>query len=177
MEYCVLYKGNKFKNAIGSHYLKALFFEEAVDVERPDVLYTLKLEDHEGLPSLHRLYVELEDTSEYIFANKYFDNYAHWKKLCNCNWFKPFLDDMREELDLKLKARALEALKVIAGDPDNKNHYMANKLIHDHGLHLKKDNRGRPSKAKVAEEASKLLKTNEEVNEDYERIFGTPTVN
>ncbi len=166
-----MYKGNKFKNIMGAHLLKALFFEMSVDFERPDVLYTLKLEDHEGFPSIHRLYVELEDTSEYVFANKYFDNYAHWKKLCACNWFKPYLEDMREELDLKLKQRALERLKAIADDPTHKSHYLANKLIHEEGLQIKKDNRGRPSKKSITEEANKLFKTSEEVDEDYDRII------
>ena len=45
---------NRFKNANGQHYLLALFFETATDSERANVVYTLKLEDHNGLPSLHR---------------------------------------------------------------------------------------------------------------------------
>lgn len=166
-----MYKGNKFKNIMGTHLLQALFYEQAIDTDRPDVLYTLKLEDHEGFPSLHRLYVELEDTSEYVFAKTYFDNWAHWKKLCACNWFKPYLEEMREELDLKLKQRALDRLKAIAEDPENKSHYLANKLIHEQGLSIKKDNRGRPSKTSVVEEANKLFKTSEEVNEDHNRII------
>lgn len=176
-----MYRGNKFKNSVGAHLLQALFFEMCVDVSRPDTLYTLKTEDHDAdnktYVSIHRAYVDMEDTSEYNFALKYFDNWAHWKKLIECSWFKPHLEAMREELDTKLKARSLEKLKEIAADPLNKNHYMANKLIYENGLHLKKDNRGRPSKVKITEEANKLLQTSEEVNEDYERIFGTTAIN
>lgn len=166
-----MYKGNKFKNVMGAHLLKALFFEIAVDSDRPDVLYTLKLEDHEGYPSLHRLYIEMEDSSEYIFAQTYFDNYSHWKKLCACQWFKPYLDDMREELDLKLRARALNNLRDIAEDKANKSNYLANKFIIDNGLAPKRDNRGRPSKEKIKQEADKLFKNSEEVDEDYNRIL------
>jgi hypothetical protein len=173
-----MYKGNKFKSPVGSHYLKAIFFEEAVNVERPDVVYTLKVEDHtyDGVfyPSLHKLYVDFEDPSEYEFCKKYLDGWSHWKKLIECNWFKPYLAAMREELDIKLRARAMNSLRVIAEDPSNKNHYMANKVIFDNGIAPKADNRGRPSKAKIKEEADKMFKANDEVNEDYDRIVRFP---
>lgn len=165
-----MYNGNKFKNIMGSHLLKALFFEEAVDTDRPDVLYTLKLDDHLGYVSIHKAYVAMEDATEYEFALKYFDGWSHWKKLTACNWFKPFLDDMREELEVKLKARALNQIRKAAEDLDNKSSYVANKFIVDQGLHVKKDNRGRPSKEKIVQEANKLFQTKEEVDEDYERI-------
>lgn len=165
-----MYKGNKFKNVMGAHLLQALFFETAVDVERPDCLYTLKQEAHEGYPSIHQLYVSLSDASEYSFALSYFDNLSHWKKLTACNWFKPYLEAMREELDLKLRAEALNNLKNIAADKSNKSHYLANKFIIENGLAPKKDARGRPSNEKIKEAASQLFKTSEEVNEDYERL-------
>lgn len=176
-----MYKGNKFKNSMGAHLLQALFFETTIDFQnKADVLYTLKLEDHDvtdvttgeakRLPSLHRLYVELEDASEYEFAKKYFDGWSHWKKLCECNWFKPYLAEMREELDVKLKARALNTLRSVAEDKTNKSSYMANKFIIEQGLGVKKDNRGRPSKDKIRAEAEKLFVTKSEVDEDFERI-------
>lgn len=172
-----MYRGNKFKNAVGAHLLKALFYEMAVDFERPDVLYTLKQEDTADIQdsskvylSIHRLYVEMEDASEYEFAKKYFDNWTHWKKLIECNWFKPYLAEMREELDVKLKARALNSLRKVAADKLNKSHYMANKFIIDHGLGVKSDNRGRPSKEKIKAEADKMFTAKTEIDEDYERI-------
>lgn len=174
-----MYKGNKFKNSVGSHFLKAIFFEEAVNVERPDCVYTLKQEDHAAdntvYPSLHRLYVEMEDTSEYDFAKKYLDGWSHWKKLIDCNWFKPYLADMREELDIKLRARAVNNLRDIALDPTNKNHYMANKMIFENGIAPKADNRGRPSKDKIKAEADKLFQSSDETAEDYNRIINFPT--
>lgn len=170
-----MYKGNKFKNSVGAHLLQALFFEVCVDVSRPDTLYTLKTEDHDAdgktYLSIHRAYVEMEDASEYQFALKYFDGWAHWKKLIECSWFKPYLEAMREELDMKLKARSLEKLKDIAADPLNKNHYMANKLIYENGLHIKTDKRGRPSKQKIIEEAQKIVKDTTEVEDDFERLL------
>ena len=44
-------------------------------------LYTLKDNDHEyndkALPSIKRLYLEMEDVTEYEFANKYFLGWSH----------------------------------------------------------------------------------------------------
>ena len=172
-----MYNGNKFKNAMGAHILKGLFFEEAVNSDRPDTLYTLKEFDHD-VPgekvylSIHKAYVDMEDTSEYEFAKRYFDGWTHWKRLCACNWFKPFLASMREELDVKLRARALNAMREVASDPSNKSHYQANKNIFDNGLAIAKDNRGRPSKEKIKEEADKLFHLSSEIEEDYDRILG-----
>lgn len=175
-----MYKGNKFKNGVGAHLLKALFYEVSEQTDRPDVLYTLKQEDTADVQdekrvylSLHRLYVEFGDASEYEFAKKYFDGWTHWKKLIECNWFKPYLAEMREELDVKLKAEALVNLRSIASDGLNKNHYMANKFIIDNGLGVKKDARGRPSKEKIKAEADRMFQIKDEVNEDFERIKGS----
>lgn len=167
------YKGNKFKNAVGAHYLQALFFETSIDFKnRESVLYTLKQEDHEGYPSLHRLYIEMKDVSEYEFAKTYFDNWSHWKKLLECSWFKPYLEEMREELDVSLKAEAINKIRLTASNPNDKNYYNANRFIENKGLAIKKDNRGRPSKEKIRSEADKLFKAVGEVDEDYERITG-----
>lgn len=169
-----MYKGNKYKNPAGAYLLKALFWEETNDFsDKTDVLYTLKQDDHEGYPSIHRLYLEMEDAPEYDFAQKYFSNWTHWSRLTECNWFKPYLLEMRTELDVRLKARALQALRETAADKNNKNSYMANKFIIDQGLGLKKDSRGRPSKEKIRAEADKLFKTSDEVDEDFARIAQT----
>src|SRR5574337_902614 len=49
-------------------------------------IYTLKEEDYmyEGklYPSLKRLYLEMEDLTEYEFANTYLLGWKHWKRLC-----------------------------------------------------------------------------------------------
>ena len=174
-----MYKGNKFKNSVGAHLLQALFYEMAVGTDRNDVLYTLKLEDTYDVNdpsklylSLHRLYVEMEDTSEYEFAKKYFDNWTHWKKLLECNWFKPYLAEMREELDVKLRARALNQIRDVAANTLDKNHFSANRLILDKGLAVKTDNRGRPSKEKIKAEADRMFQIKEEIDDDFSRISG-----
>lgn len=65
---------------------------------------------HTSIPSIHRLYVEEEDVSEYRFATKYFYNYAHWELIKSRDWFVPHYNAMRKELEAKLESRATEAM-------------------------------------------------------------------
>jgi hypothetical protein len=157
-----------FKNTSGAHYLQALFYETALEKNKDYVLYTLKQEDHKGYPSLHRLYVEADDPLEYEFAKKYFASWTHWKMVKACNWFKPYYDAMKEELDLSIHTRALKELRESAEDP--KNTVQVNKYLLDKGWEAKDDKRGRPSKKSIKEEADKMIKENDVVADDWGRI-------
>ena len=156
-----------FKNASGTHFLKALFFETALEPDRDYVLYTLKQEDHRGYPSLHRLFVEENDPTEYLFAIKYFASWTHWKMVKECNWFKPYYEAMKEELELKIKAKALVDLMKAKEDP--RNTVQVNRYLIEHGWD-KEDKRGRPSKEKVKQEADKLFKEKDIILADWERL-------
>jgi len=96
-------QASKFKNASGARYTRGLFLETTENLE--SALYTLKEYDHQSKPSLKRLYLEGSDTTEWDFANRYLDNYSHWKQLTETSWFKPIVAEWREELRLKLKIR------------------------------------------------------------------------
>lgn len=166
-----------YKNIMGVHYLKPLFFEMIKDgSEKPLVMYTLKDYDHtvtidgeeKVLPSIKRLFVDLEDTTEYEFANLYFDSFQHWKKIRATEWMKPIYEEMKEELSLKLRARYLKKVKELSDD--EKLGMQANRYLLDHDAPVKEDKRGRPSKAKITEEAEKLFAQVEDINSDYERL-------
>lgn len=160
-----------FKNPEwGQYYLKPLFFEESSTSEKHLNLYTLKTSDHKGLPSLHRLYVEMADPTEYIFANTYFDGWKHWKMLKECNWFKEHYDLMYEELQLKLKAEAYNRLLKEA-QSEGRNSAQINKYLLDNKWFEREDHRGRPSKESIKKEANKIFQTKEEINSDWERLI------
>jgi hypothetical protein len=159
----------KFKNSSGTHYLKALFYEIALEPNRDYVLYTLKQEDHNGYPSIHRLFVEANDPTEYEFAKKYFASWSHWKMVRECSWFKPSYEAMKEELEMKIRSNALRDLRESSEDP--KNTVQVNKYLLDRGWADKTDTRGRPSKQKIKEEADKLIKENDVVENDFARII------
>lgn len=167
---------NKFKNVNGAWLTRGLFFETCLHNE-DNIMYTLKEYDHEvrgkKLPSLYKLYMEMEDPTEYEFANEYLGGWTHWKKLCDSPFFLEHVTNWREELTIKLKAKALHQIRQKAQDPDNKDNYQANKFLIDKGWEEKKKGGvGRTTKDKIKQEANKIALTQSEFDEDYNRILG-----
>lgn len=155
---------NKFKNANGVLLLKQLFFETA-DTERSRVLYTLKNEDHEGYPSLRRLYLEQDDETEFFFAEAYFDGWHHWKKLLQCSWFLAQLEPIREELATRNAARNLREIRKAA----ESGNVSASRYLLEGGW-KPKGSAGRPTKQKIKQEAEKLFLDSQDIKEDLDRL-------
>ena len=161
----------KFRNSTNGRYLKGLFFEQTL-ADKSSVVYTLKDWDHEGFPSLYRLYMEMEDLTEYEFANKYLDGWEHWEMLNACEWFKPYVERWRKELTLKVQARALKALRAEA-QSSSKNSFVANKFLVDRGWVDKSEKshgRGRPSKDEVKKAADAIALHDKRLEEDMQRL-------
>lgn len=166
---------SKFKNASGTHLLKPIFYE-LDDAGRPNAQYSLKTYDasFEGVlyPSLRRLYVELEDPTEYLFAETYLDGWDHWKKLSSASFFQDYLKEWREELEIRLKAKALLRIKLKA-EGNSKDALSADKILLSGGWKPSEGNSvGRPTKEKIKAEADKLFQEKTVFDEDHERLFG-----
>jgi hypothetical protein len=158
---------NKFKGLSGAWLTKQLFYETS-GADKSNCLYTLKDSDHKGYPSVRRLYIEMEDETEYLFAEKYFGGWPHWKRLLGCSWFMEYLEEIREELSAKLAARNLQKIREKASEGDLRaNQYLIEKKWDPQA----KDKVGRPSKEKIKEEAKKLSRIQDEYNEDYSRLM------
>lgn len=164
---------NPFRASSGQRLLKGLFYEETL-ADKTNVVYTLKNWDHMGYPSLYRLYMEADDPTEYTFATQYLDGWDHWEILCECNWFKPYVQKWRKELEVRAKARALLAIKALAADPSKKESYQANKFLINSGWKEKPVGRGagRPSKEDVQKEAQKMAQDAKTTDEEFQRIQG-----
>lgn len=165
---------NPFKADSGHWYIRQIFYEN--DLPTKDlVVYTLNQSDREVdgkiYPSLYRLYMEMEDVSEYDFANKYLGGWTHWKRMSESSWFQGYLLDWREELQVKLMAKALNKIRTVANS-DTREAFNANKYLITNGY--TKDTvasrRGRPSKDSVLKEANKLFKEKDEFKEDFNRL-------
>ena len=160
---------NKFKNDSGAWLLKALFFETTL-ADKSQVVYTLKDEDHEGYPSLYKLYLDTGDITEYEFASLHLGGWDHWCRLQKCSWFTPYLERWREELRLKLKAKALRGV-ISEAQSSSRNAFAANKFLVQEGWkEPEKSKRGRPSKAEIDKERDKLLEFDAELKEAKERL-------
>jgi hypothetical protein len=156
-----------FKSEAGQHYTKSLFVELT---QEPSVaIYSLKDYDFEKdgkiYPSIKRLFVETEDSSEYFFATTYFDSWKHYKKLLQNIWFRSMIEEAREELSVRLAAKNLHQIRKKADSGDLK----ANQYLLDKSL---KDPVGRPSKARIKEEAQRIYDDNSDISDDLRRIMG-----
>lgn len=132
-------------------------------------IYTLKDDDHEyngrHLPSIKKLYLLMEDTTEYEFANKFFLGWNHWQRICNNKVLRKYVDEWRVELDLKLRARAA---KLMIEQADSGS-YQAVKWLADRGWDIKKS--GRPTKEDIESEKKAVAKAESEYSSDVLRLF------
>lgn len=162
---------NKFRSPVNNvRFLKQLFFEMTL-ADKPYVLYTLKDVDHEGYPSLYRLYMETDDPTEYEFANTYLDGWEHWEMLCATEWFKPYVTRWRKELDLRMKSKALKALKAEKDNLDSRTRITVNKYLLERGWEPKenpKNSKTKASQEEVLQHVASMEK--KELDEAAERI-------
>lgn len=162
---------SKFRSASNQRLLKQLFFEECYGKDEKLAVYTLKDWDHEGYPSLYRLYMEMADLKEFAFAETYLDGYEHWEKLCACPWFKPIVERWRKELLLKTQGEALNRIREVAQSPEHKSAYEANKFLLGGSWASPAHSKGRPSKEQVKAEAERIARQDKELDEDAARIL------
>lgn len=162
-------KPNKFRSEQNARYLKALFFETTLS-DKSTVVYTLKDQDHLGYPSLYRLYMEVNDPTEYRFATQYLDGWEHWEMLCRCSWFQPYVERWRREMEIRMKSSALAKIMAEAKS-GGKEAFSANKYLIEKGWEPKEaSRRGRPTKDDIKQAASEIALTNSRLNDDFERI-------
>jgi hypothetical protein len=160
---------NKFKNSVGVRLLRGLFFEETL-ADKSSVVYTLKDKDHEGYPSLYRLYMETDDPTEWKFATTYLDGWDHWEKLCESSWFKPYVARWRKELFLRLQSKALARI-IAESKSSSKESFAANKYLLERSWEGKESKgRGRPSKDQVKAAAQAIAVSHAQIDDDYERL-------
>lgn len=166
---------SEFKGTNNKWFSKGIFFETA-EGDKANCMYTLKDEDHLGFPSLSRLYLNMSDPTEYNFATTYLGGWAHWEYLCSSPWFKPYIARWRRELEVKLKSEAL-AIVIRESRRDGKNTMAAARYLIERGWEAKEGQgrtRGRPTKDDIKQATHDLLKANESLEDDFERIMGRP---
>lgn len=166
---------NKFRNSIGQRLLGALFYE--YNQRNPDqILYSVKRYDvvkpNVTYPSLFKLYMEMEDLTEYKFATTYFEDWEHWQMVANTFFLKPYISKWRIELDLKVRSEALQKIRSEAKDQDSKNKFAANKILIDRSWESKEEKKGRPTKAQIEARAKDIAQEDAQLQEDLKRILG-----
>lgn len=163
---------SKFRNPDGGpRYTKALFFESYLD---PKIaLYSLKDQDHNGYPSLYRLYMEEDDLTEYKFAYKYFDGWDHWMSIANASWFKDYITSWRKDLAMRKMCQLQERVESISKS-GGKEALSASRVLLERleKLMNQTTKRGRPLKTQSDEELAREEKiSNKQIETDYKRVM------
>lgn len=127
----------------------------------------------ETLEEYHKYYLDIDDPTEYTFITRYIGTLEDWDTLCTNSWLKPVITQWRRELELKIKSKALRALREVALG-DTRDSFVANKYLLDNidnfTFSSLKKGRGRPSKQEVLAEATKIALEENRLREDFKII-------
>lgn len=155
-----------FKDKSGKPCTQTLFLELKYDTDF--AVYSVKDQDYEYqgklYPSIKRLYLQMEDVTEYEFANKYFLGWNHWQRMCENKLIRKEIDEWREELEIKLRARAVQQMIAQASTGS----YQASKWLADRGWSTRAA--GRPSKLEIDQEKAKQERIADEYGFDINRL-------
>jgi len=162
-----LFPREKFIDVMGRPLTQALFLETG---DYSDfALYTLKDVDHEYkgkiYPSIKKLYLEIEDPTEYRFVDKCFLNWKHWVRICENVKIAAHINEWRMELEIKLRSDAVKQAITHAKNGT----FQAAKWLADKGW--TNPGAGRPSKEDVAKERKIQATILEDVQNDTVRLF------
>ena len=125
--------------------------------------------DGNEITSLHRIYMECADPTEYDFAQRVFGSWKHWQRWQSNAFVRQETEKLREELEILLKSRAIKDLITHSTKKADAAKYVA-----EYGW--KKRKAGRPSKEEVERETKIQGRVRNSVHEDMERL-GLKVVN
>lgn len=154
---------------------KGLFYELTLPEDRKvmGTSWTLKEDDlhADGMvyKSMKKLYIAMEDVTEYDFAMASLGSYKHWERVTESPIIRPHIEQWRKELNLKLKARAMKSI-IKSATEDEKLSFQAMKYLADNEYLDKKTKRGRPSKDEVKAELRREVESSKNFRDDAERI-------
>lgn len=140
---------------------QGLFYEYRFQGEA-DPIYTLKEHDWNKCKSMYLIYMSCE--SEYEAAIKLLGSWSHWRKLCQCSWFKPYIDSWREEVEIR---EAAIGKKTLIEQAELGSVSAAKELYNQV---KKKGTSGRPSKKDKEDEKRKMSAVNQRVISLLDRV-------
>lgn len=155
----------------GAARTQSLFVETSYETKGEFAQYTLKSRDcvYRGkkYPSIKRLFLEMEDPTEYNFAYEYFLDWDHWQQIKKNNLIAKFMEGWQEELEIRLRAQGVKAMFDMALD-DAKPNFQATQFLAKGGWTDRPA--GRPSKEMVKKETRIQAKIMGEFSDDLKRM-------
>lgn len=116
----------------------------------------------------HDVFLDLEDPTEYKPALELVGSWREWQRIKR-DWpkFNAHITEWKDELEVKLKSKAVEQINKLAFDDNN---YQASKWLAEEGYH-KRQGAGRPSKGEKERAAKELAEQAASTKEDKARIL------
>lgn len=162
-----------YKDVLGRSRTQSLFWEHK-DPGYP-AFFTLKDDDHTDPDgnryiSLRRLFVACEDPTEYTFAMRAFGSWRHWVRIRGLQWFQPFYQDWRSELETRLRSIGNQQLLAASRAEDTKISVTAARYLANGEFAPALKKRGRPTKEEIEGERIRAAKLADELEDDAARI-------
>ena len=85
-----------------------LFYE--VSRNKDLAVYTLSDSPRRGLVCIRDVYLEIADTTEYLFAKECFLSWKHWKAVANSSALSSYVEEWREELAVKVRSEGAKSM-------------------------------------------------------------------
>jgi hypothetical protein len=165
---------HKFKDSRGKFRTQSLFRE--MEIPGYPAYYTLAADDIPPYLSLKRLYLDMQDPTEYLFAESYLGGWIHFQSMYkNCKWFRDEVDEWREELKVRMTSDAIRHMIELVANPKARDsvRLAAAKYLAEQGWKTdvkSAPKRGRPSNAEVQGELQRAARQRAILEDDAERI-------
>lgn len=158
---------SKLKDTQGRPLTQSLFLELGYNTKY--AIFTLGDEDRtykgKDYISLKKRFLEMEDVTEYVFANMYLLNWDHWQRLNANKLLTAHFEKWRYELELSIRASAIQA---IISESSGEKGFQAAKWLASKGWD--KRGPGRPSKEQIVHERAIQNSIEDEFVRDAERM-------
>jgi hypothetical protein len=161
-----------FKDIRGVWRTASLFEETSEDPAKYPPIYSLKDEDTPNCVSLKRLYLIIEDVTEYEFAKACLGSWDHWEAISTSWALKNHIAEWRDLLEKQLRAKYIRGIKEEAESGEGTNRLNAIKYLLEQTTEFggRSTKRGRPSKQEKEAHLAREAKSSGEIAKDAERL-------
>jgi hypothetical protein len=160
-----------FKDPRGLWRTASLFEETCEDPKKYPPIFSLADEDTSSCVSLKRLYLSIEDVTEYDFAKACLGGWDHWVRITESYRLKNHVEEWRSLLKMQLRAKYIRLVKEEAEHGDGPNALAARKYLLENTTGMEKaTKRGRPSKVEKDNFLREDAKDSEDIRADAARL-------
>ena len=161
---------NKYKDEQGRWYTQSLFFETSQYDQLGKAVYTFNDDERTYKDKTYicfkDLYLSCEDPTEYEVATKYLGGWKHWLRLCANKMIMAYIQELRDELEVRLRSKGIKAMVETAVSGQNPT--TAAKWLADRSWEKRKA--GAPSNDEKARAAKIDKRLEVQIAEDLERL-------